>query len=113
MKQKIKIAGTSHDKRAKLAPEQRAEIRRLREDEKTPYAKLASRFGVSTRLAFLICNPNAAERVKKQATECQRRRYAKDRVTFQKSVQKYRKHLRQVEEIENQLDAYEELLLHL
>jgi DNA polymerase IIIc chi subunit len=71
--EKIKIAGTKHDRRRKLTEDQKQYIRWLREEEKISYQKLADMFDVSKRLIIFICKPEiqqkARERFKKYKAE--------------------------------------------
>lgn len=53
---RVRIAGTKHDRRVKLTPEQKAEIRKLREDTGLSYNKIAKMYKVSKRtIMFVIC----------------------------------------------------------
>lgn len=63
---KIKIEGTSYDRRIRLSEDQREYIRWLREEEKLSYQKLADMFKVSKRLIIFICNPDKENRAKEQ-----------------------------------------------
>lgn len=56
--EKIKIAGTKHDRRRKLTEDQKQYIRWLREEEKLSQRKLAAMFGVSRRLITFILDPD-------------------------------------------------------
>ena len=60
--EKIKIAGTSHDRRRKLTEDQKEYIRWLREEEQLSYNQLARQFGVSKRLIIFICKPEIMEK---------------------------------------------------
>ena len=60
--EKIKIAGTSHDRRRKLTEDQKEYIRWLREEEKLSQRQLAAMFGVSRRLITFILDPDKEKR---------------------------------------------------
>lgn len=60
--EKIKISGTKHDRRQKLTPEQKDEIRHLYYTSNTSQRKLAKRFGVSRRLITFILDVDREER---------------------------------------------------
>ena len=55
--EKIRIAGTKHDRRRKLTEDQKDYIRWLRENEKLSQRQLAAMFGVSRRLITFILDP--------------------------------------------------------
>lgn len=56
--EKLKIEGTSYDRRVKLTTEQKNEIVRTRNEYGLSYNKLAKEFKVSKRLVYFICNPD-------------------------------------------------------
>ena len=60
--EKIRITGTSLDRRVKLTQEQREELRHLREFEGWPYNMLAKKYNVSKNLAIFVCNPEVEAR---------------------------------------------------
>jgi primosomal protein N' len=64
--EKIKIAGTEHDRRRKLTEDQKEYIRWLREEEKLSYNQLACQFGVSKRLIIFICKPETMQKVRER-----------------------------------------------
>lgn len=59
--EKIKISGTKHDRRQKLTPEQKDEIRHLYYTTDTSQRKLAKQFGVSRRLITFVLDPDHEE----------------------------------------------------
>lgn len=60
--EKITISGTKHDRRQKLTPEQKDEIRHLYYTTDTSQRKLAKQFGVSRRLITFILDADREER---------------------------------------------------
>lgn len=60
--EKIKISGTKHDRRQKLTPEQKDEIRHLYYTTDTSQRKLAEQFGVSRRLITFVLDADREER---------------------------------------------------
>lgn len=60
--EKIKISGTKHDRRQKLTPEQKDEIRHLYNTTDTSQRKLAKQFGVSRRLITFVLDADREER---------------------------------------------------
>lgn len=60
--EKITINGTKHDRRQKLTPEQKDEIRHLYYTTDTSQRKLAKQFGVSRRLITFILDADREER---------------------------------------------------
>lgn len=58
---KIKIQGTTFDRRIKLNDAQRGEIKELRKLGLS-YRVIAERYEVSKSLIILVCNPDIAER---------------------------------------------------
>lgn len=67
--EKIKIAGTSHDRRIKLTPEQRVEIRHMHEFLGTSYNSLARMYSVSKRLIQFVCCPEKEEAARQRFRE--------------------------------------------
>ena len=57
------------DRRRKLTDEQRAEIRKIRQETGVGYRTIARQFGVSRSLVRLICDPIAAARVSARMAE--------------------------------------------
>lgn len=79
--EKIKIAGTSLDRRRKLTEDQKEYIRWLREEEKLSQRQLAAMFGVSRRLITFILDPDKEKRNKARAKQLRaegRYKYAKE-----------------------------------
>ena len=56
--EKIRIAGTKHDRRRKLTEDQKDYIRWLRKEENLSQRQLAAMFGVSRRLITFILDPD-------------------------------------------------------
>lgn len=80
--EKIKIAGTSYDRRRKLTEDQKECIRWLREEEKLSQRQLAAMFGVSRRLITFILDPEKEKRNKariKQHRKDGRYKYTKEK----------------------------------
>ena len=67
--EKIKIAGTKHDRRVKLTPEQRFEIRHMHEFLGTSYNSLARMYSVSKRLVQFVCCPEKEEEARRRFKE--------------------------------------------
>ena len=67
--EKIRIAGTKYDRRAKLTDDERMEIKRIRKEEGLGYQRIANMFGVSKRLVQFICNPDLAEKNRQRLKE--------------------------------------------
>ncbi len=67
--EKIKIAGTKLDRRVKLTPEQRVEIRHEHEFGGKSYNALARMYSVSKRLVQFICCPEKEEQAKRRFKE--------------------------------------------
>lgn len=67
--EKIKIAGTKHDRRVKLTPEQRVEIRHMHEFLGTSYNSLARMYSVSKRLVQFVCCPEKEEEARRRFKE--------------------------------------------
>lgn len=63
--EKIKIKGTAYDRRQKLTPEQKDEIRHLYYTTDTSQRKLAKLFNVSRRLITFVLNADREERNQK------------------------------------------------
>lgn len=64
--EKIKIEGTSYDRRRKLSEDTKEYIRWLREEEQISYQKLANMFNVSKKLIIFVCNPDKESKAKEQ-----------------------------------------------
>lgn len=64
--EKIKISGTAYDRRQKLTPEQKEQIRWLYKNTDTSQRKLAKQFGVSRRLIVFVLNPEDYEHNREQ-----------------------------------------------
>lgn len=60
--EKIKICGTSYDRRRKLSDDQKEYIRWLHEEEQLSQRALALMFGVSRRLITFVLNPEKERR---------------------------------------------------
>lgn len=90
--EKIKIEGTSHDRRIKLTPEQRIEIRRSHEILGTSYNALARMYGVSKRLIQFVCCPEKEEAARQRFRELRAdgRYYHKEKNT--EAVRDWRRH---------------------
>lgn len=58
---KIKISGTKYDRRQKLSPQQKDEIRHLYYTTETSQRKLAKQFGVSRRLIIFVLDQERYE----------------------------------------------------
>lgn len=67
--EKIKIAGTSYDRREKLSESERAEIRERYKNESLSTRKLAAEYGVSRRLITFILDPDKYNRAREQFKE--------------------------------------------
>lgn len=67
--EKIKISGTKYDRRQKLTPEQKDEIRLLYYTTDTSQRKLAKQFGVSRRLITFILEPERYEHSRERLKE--------------------------------------------
>lgn len=67
--EKIKIAGTSYDRREKLTEAQRAEIRERYENEGLSTRRLAAEYGVSRRLITFVLDPDKYNRAREQFKE--------------------------------------------
>lgn len=67
--EKIRISGTSYDRRQKLTPEQKEEVRRLYYTTDTSQRKLAKQFGVSRRLITFVLEPERYERSRERLKE--------------------------------------------
>lgn len=65
--EKIRIAGTKHDRRRKLTEDQKDYIRWLRKEENLSQRQLAAMFGVSRRLITFILDPEKEKRNKARA----------------------------------------------
>lgn len=79
--EKIKIAGTSHDRRRKLTEDQKDYIRWLREEKGLSQRQLAAMFGVSRRLITFILDPEKEKRskaIQKQHKQEGRYKYTKE-----------------------------------
>lgn len=63
--EKMKISGTKYDRRQKLTPEQKDEIRHLYYTTDTSQRKLAKQFGVSRRLITFVLDTDREERNQK------------------------------------------------
>lgn len=57
LSEKIKIAGTKFDRRVKLTPEDKKQIRLLYDPSSWSMRKLAARYGVSRRLIQFVIYP--------------------------------------------------------
>lgn len=88
--EKIKIQGTSYDRRVKLSEEQKELIRWLREEEKISYQKLADMFKVSKRLVIFVCNPDKENKAKEHFK--QRRKDGRYSVPKEKRAEIMREH---------------------
>lgn len=60
--EKAKLEGTKYDRRVKLTPEQKAEIKRRYETENIGMRPLAKEYGVSRRLISYIVYPEKLEK---------------------------------------------------
>lgn len=67
--EKIRIAGTKHDRRRKLTEVQKDYIRWLRKEEKLSQRQLAAMFGVSRRLITFILDPDKEKNNKARLKE--------------------------------------------
>jgi ribosome-binding protein aMBF1 (putative translation factor) len=79
--EKIKIEGTTLDRRRKLTEDQKEYIRWLREEEGLSQRKLAAMFGVSRRLITFILDPEKEKRSKERGKQLRkegRYRYTKE-----------------------------------
>lgn len=63
--EKIKIKGTAYDRRQKLTPEQKEDIRWMYANTDTSQRKLAKLFNVSRRLITFVLNADQEERNRK------------------------------------------------
>lgn len=59
---RLSIAGTKHDKRAKLTADEKEEIKRLYEQEGYSNGRLATMFEVTPALITYICHPEKAKK---------------------------------------------------
>lgn len=90
--EKIRLEGTSYDRRVKLSPDQKEYIRWLREEEKLSYNQLAKRFGVSKRLINFICDPEAYKKHKERYKELRKDGRYYDREAHNESVKGMRRY---------------------
>ena len=101
---RVRLAGTKYDRRAKLTEDQKATMKWLHEEEKVSYNKLGAMFNVSKRCAIFACNPDKYEISKKQARERRKDgRYkltSEDRAVVAKEHKKYKRKLLQEHKIE-------------
>lgn len=90
---KIKIQGTTFDRRIKLNDAQRGEIKELRKLGLS-YRVIAERYEVSKSLIILVCNPDIAERKRLAFIERSREgRYKptkEERATIQREHRAYK-----------------------
>ena len=87
---KIIIAGTKHDRRIKLTPEDKVEIKELYKLPKWSQRGLAKKYGVSRRLIQFVLNPQMLEENKKRRAERggSKQYYKKD--TWKKVMREHR-----------------------
>lgn len=89
--EKIKIAGTSHDRRRKLTEEQKEYIRWLREEEQLSYNQLARQFGVSKRLIIFICKPEIMEKARERFKQYRKEgRYKPTKEEWAETIKEHR-----------------------
>lgn len=95
--EKIKISGTKHDRRQKLTPEQKDEIRHLYYTTDTSQRKLAKQFGVSRRLITFVLEPERYERSRKCLKEKKShgfyRQSKEQRTTLMREHRRYKQQL--------------------
>ena len=88
--EKIKIEGTSFDRRIKLTINDKEEIKRLSSDHSQRY--LAKMFNVSRRTIQFIIDPNKhIENLKRRAEKCGSKQYY-DREKQTQSIREHRKY---------------------
>ena len=91
--EKIKIAGTKHDRRKKLTDDQKAYIRWLREEEQLSYNQLARQFGVSKRLIIFICKPDIMERERERYKQYKKEgRYKPTKEEWAETMREHRRY---------------------
>lgn len=91
--EKIKIAGTKHDRRIKLTDDQKTYVRWLRENEQLSYNQLAQQFGVSKRLIIFICKPETLEKARERFKKCKREcRYKPTKEQWAETVREHRRY---------------------
>lgn len=91
--EKIKIAGTKHDRRKKLTDDQKAYIRWLREEEQLSYNQLARQFGVSKRLIIFICKPEIMEKAKERFKQYKKEgRYKPTKEEWAETMREHRRY---------------------
>lgn len=94
---KIRIAGTSYDRRLKLTREEREKIKYLYDTSVHSQRKLASMFNVSRSLIAMVVNPAIRERSNARYRERMRNgRYRKSREERARLAREHRKYKRQL-----------------
>lgn len=94
---KIKIAGTSYDRRVKLTDKECEEIKYLYKTSIHSQRKLARMFGVSQSLIVMILNPAIREKYNAQYRERMKDgRYRKSREESARVAREYRRYKRQL-----------------
>lgn len=101
--EKIKIEGTSYDRRRKLSEDTKEYIRWLREEEKLSYQKLADMFKVSKRLIIFVCNPEKYDTCREQFKRRKKEgRYSVSKVEWNETMREHR-HYKQELYLENKI----------
>lgn len=95
--EKLRV-GKENDRRIKLNDKQRDEVKELRK-QGLSYAKIAKNFDVSKGLIIMICNPDIAERKRKQFIERSREgRYRYPKEQRNKYMREHRRYKRKLYE---------------
>ena len=89
---KIKIEGTKHDRRVKLLPEDKIEIKRLYDTGCYSQQAIADMYGVSRKLIYLICVVGEEENKKRQKIQNDKRKKKPTKTERNDTQREYRRY---------------------